>query len=674
MANTSLSTCQAVTTRSPKPNPPLFSDGAENLGTTGGTLTGPDSFTTVSLAAGEHAVGYLFGELSPSVAGSVYVDANSNGTRDPGEVGIPGVAVRITGPGAVDMTVTTDLNGDYLFASVPTGSGYTLTQTQPPGYGSLEAPVNTITALNVPLSGVTNQNFGEVLGSIGGRVYIDANNNGVQDGTEPGIGGATINVSGLNAGGQSVNITVTSAANGDYLVEGLLQGTYMVSEFQPTGYEDGKDAIGTVTAGASGAQDGFELPDRIVDVVLAINDDGVNYNFGEIGTSIAGTVFRDKAKNGTFEPGTDAPLAGQTVELFDSTGTVLLATETTAADGSYFFPYLKIGTYVVKETQPAGYANTVGVAGPNTRTVVAPAGGIGGLDFGETLASIGGSVWLDLDRDGVRDFVQPDGLDAIDPAIPGITITLSDTNPSTPDVVMVTDANGEYFFDNLAPDTYTVTESQPIANGDGADLPGSLGGTAAVNDVISNIVVVAGAVGASYDFAEVAAKVSGIVWLDSDLDGTVDGSETTRLANVEITLDDGDPLTTDPTAMTNAVGYYEFLAVPVGNYTIVETQPSGYASTSPASNQIAVEVAKDGLGVIADLADNNFGEALGGIGDRVWNDLDGDGVQDASEPGIPGVTVTITATIGGSALCPSSMSQTQLVPTDSPTCHSESGQ
>ena len=34
------------------------------------------------------------------------------------------------------------------------------------------------------------------------------------------------------------------------------------------------------------------------------------------------------------------------------------------------------------------------------------------------------------------------------------------------------------------------------------------------------------------------------------------------------------------------------------------------------------------------------------IGDFVWNDLNGDGIQDVGEPGVEGVTVTLTGTTG----------------------------
>ena len=55
------------------------------------------------------------------VSGSVYVDANSNGSLDGGEVKIPGALIQIT-PGPFYMS--TDVNGDYAL-NLPTGS-YTI--------------------------------------------------------------------------------------------------------------------------------------------------------------------------------------------------------------------------------------------------------------------------------------------------------------------------------------------------------------------------------------------------------------------------------------------------------------------------------------------------------------------------------------------------------------------
>ena len=83
---------------------------------------------------------------------------------------------------------------------------------------------------------------------------------------------------------------------------------------------------------------------------------------------------------------------------------------------------------------------------------------------------------------------------------------------------MQTDANGDYSFSDLRPsgvDGYTVTETQPAGLLDGIDTAGSLGGDAAVNDVISAIPVGSGDAGTGYDFGELPpATLSGTVFED----------------------------------------------------------------------------------------------------------------------------------------------------------------
>ncbi len=63
---------------------------------------------------------------------------------------------------------------------------------------------------------------------------------------------------------------------------------------------------------------------------------------------------------------------------------------------------------------------------------------------------------------------------------------------------------------------------------------------------------------------------------------------------------------------------------------------SGGMSFAPSTHD-AVRAAMDVL--IQDLECG--AAATGGVGDRVWNDLDADGVMDAGEPGLPGVTVEV---------------------------------
>ena len=78
--------------------------------------------------------------------------------------------------------------------------------------------------------------------------------------------------------------------------------------------------------------------------------------------SITGHVFFDRNHDGHFNFG-EHGLAGQTVQLLDSTNTVI-ATATTGFDGSYHFDKLAMGVYTVRVEVPAGYTLTT----PGTRS------------------------------------------------------------------------------------------------------------------------------------------------------------------------------------------------------------------------------------------------------------------------------------------------------------------
>jgi LPXTG-motif cell wall-anchored protein len=69
--------------------------------------------------------------------------------------------------------------------------------------------------------------------SIGDLVWNDANGNGQRDAGEAGVGGVVVTV---RNGGGSVASTATTAADGSYLVTGLVPGTYAVTIDVPTGY------------------------------------------------------------------------------------------------------------------------------------------------------------------------------------------------------------------------------------------------------------------------------------------------------------------------------------------------------------------------------------------------------------------------------------------------------
>ena len=94
----------------------------------------------------------------------------------------------------------------------------------------------------------------------------------------------------------------------------------------------------------------------------------------------SGTVYDDLNGNGVLDPG-DPGLQGWTVELLDSSGNIV-ATTTSAADGSYSFADLLAGAYTIEEITQSGWYQTQPTH-PYVYNVTATSGSsLSGLNFG----------------------------------------------------------------------------------------------------------------------------------------------------------------------------------------------------------------------------------------------------------------------------------------------------
>ena len=155
-------------------------------------------------------------------------------------------------------------------------------------------------------------------------------------------------------------------------------------------------------------------------------------------------------------------------------------------------------------------------------------------------------------------------------------------------------------------------------------------------------------------------QVGDRVWNDLNADGVQDANEP-GIAGVVITLTGG---TTSLTTTTDSTGYYAFGSSNVlgaGTYTVTATPPPGFRQTfdrddgwqiSSFSTPNSVPNVVLGVGQI--LTDVDFGYtrpslSTASIGDRVWSDTNGNGLQDIGEIGIAGVTVVLSAPIGPAA-------------------------
>ncbi len=146
----------------------------------------------------------------------------------------------------------------------------------------------------------------------------------------------------------------------------------------------------------------------------------------------------------------------------------------------------------------------------------------------------------------------------------------------------------------------------------------------------------------------VTGHIGDRVWEDLDRDGIQDGGE----PGVEgVTVDLYDDLGGFVgSKSTDADGEFLFTKVDPGDYFLDFELAAGFdlftIQDAGGDDTLDSDVDDDGETVtfavaIASTSDWDAGVILSQLGDRVWHDLDGNGLQDGGEPGVEGVTVTL---------------------------------
>ncbi|MFZ1599037.1 MAG: SdrD B-like domain-containing protein, partial [Anaerolineae bacterium] len=394
--------------------------------------TDPVGFTSttpndvgVSVPSGGSASANFGDNLPGSVAGTVFDDIDGDGVQDSPlhETGLGGVTIGLySSGGALLASTTTSGDGSYLFTNVAPGS-YSVRETDPSGWSSTTSNNVPVT---VPAGGLGHADFGDqLIASVSGVVFNDLDGDGVQDPGEPGIGGVTVQL--INPSTGSVVATTVTAGDGSYIFRSVTPGAYTVRETDPTGFNSTTPNDVSVSVPAGGA---------------AV----ANFGDRQVGT-VSGVVFNDINGNGS-QQGSEAGLAGVTVGLYDG-GNNLIATTTTAGNGSYLFLNVPPGSYSVRETDPAGFLSTT----PNSVNVTVPAGGSASANFGDQIialgaASLSGVVYLDSNGNGIHDPAETVG-------IAGAPVTIY--GPNGVIITRTTTITGFYSVTNLPPGIYTVT-------------------------------------------------------------------------------------------------------------------------------------------------------------------------------------------------------------------------
>ncbi len=565
----------------------------------------------IVLRSGAAGTNYNFGEVPlVPVSGTVYVDTGNFGSLDPSETGMPNGKITTLvlcttagvpcGDASPITTTSTPGSGTYTFPPQPSGIYY-VQEVQPAGYASSTANVQTVTLVALP---VTNVNFGETGANLSGTVYADLFKDGVfSGGTDPGISGVAMKLcltSAAAACATSPVATATTSLTGSYTFANIpappAGDSYFISENEATGplttYGNGTATVGTITGSGSTPNNGS--------------------------TSLAqqGPAFTGDSR-----------------------------------------------------------INLISFAMPTTTVVLGIQVEGLGYNFGE-ISSVGISGKVFLDRDFTNGTTGTFNV-STDRPLATVTITLCSAAPvagvcSAIVGTTTTSITGDYNFANVSPGDYYVLETQPAGYGSSSPNVVSVLGFGATT--VANV-----------NFADTGAEIKGTVYQDNDNSGTLNtGDVGIGSVQVQLCLDAACATVVQTTNTTPGSGTYTFANVPTppaGGYFIKEgVVPVGYVNGTTTAGTLTVAPASAGTlvgtadtpnsrisgvawpaptadfnGPVAVGVAYNFGETgspvlpptNANLSGRVWLDGNNNGVIDAAEPGIGGVTIVLTGTSSG---------------------------
>ena len=663
--------------------------------------------TTDNTSSADLTAGY-------TIAGKLYNDADASFSSSDSEAPYAGVTVALLkkdGTPVLDkdgnpVTAVTDADGKYSFPGLALGE-YTVSVVDPtsgPLAGTKPTEAYTgryKTTADVTIAEATGSvidvNFGFVKpASVGDKVWMDVNRDGLQDADEPAMPGVTVTLT--RADGTAVTdaegnpvASVTTDANGKYVFENLLPGDYTVTFTNPAGYE--------ATISDAGDDRGLDSNGSSASVSLAQGQDDATVDYGLVGTGVIGDqLFVDVNQSGGdgLDAG-DKPLAGVKVTLvWTGPGDITRTFETiTDADGKYRFENLLPGEYKVSVDpesllaaeplldvlthSPAGDVEAKKVVSADVKadkdklaqafklsasvTLTGEANSSLSQDWGFGISADTAitKVITDPDEEAQESFEFTPGKEVT------YTLTLTNNGPGAATGVKASDqlpsgvafvkaqGDGSYDPDSGVWDLSGLT----LAKGDVKTLTVTVAITGeGAGTLITNVAKITHQDQAGDDPTNNEASASfkggfnlgGSVYRDSD--GSYSKSETEqRFKDVTVALvgEDGTPvLDADGkpmTATTDENGAYRFVGLAPGAYRVVIVDPNAgdlagliptQAYTGRGATQANVTVTD------ASVQGVDFGlVAPATIGDRVWDDANGNGT-DEGEPGVPHATVILT--------------------------------
>ncbi|WP_151201433.1 SdrD B-like domain-containing protein [Pseudoalteromonas piscicida] len=269
-------------------------------------------------------------------------------------------------------------------------------------------------------------------------------------------------------------------------------------------------------------------------------------------------------------------------------------------------------------------------------------------------ARINGKVFVDANEDGK--------LQKEEVVLPGVVVTLKGRNILEQSLSreVKTNTKGEFEFAGLmASDLtgYTLSAEQKSPYLDGFDYQEKQKVTGSdQSDTFTKIILSEGQ-SANFTFTErvpiADAVISGRVFVDHNQNGVLDENDY-PLSSVELLLTGKDHVGKDVKRVeySDGTGLFTFSQLPAANpqgYQVSQSQPAGYIDGQDYTSEGKVvgadtvaDIMLSAAGVITDLRFTEQEDRSIEVDAIVFADLNHDGVKQADEKGIAGVTVTLT--------------------------------
>ena len=658
--------------------------------------------STVTLKPGEYNETYDLGVFQPASIGDfVWEDTNGNGIQDDGEPPVPNTIVRVTGPDGETHTTATDKDGKWSVDGLTPGVEYTVEFTPPAGYqvtkteqgedrGKDSNPLSSTVSLK-PGENNTTYDLGLIKpASVGDRVWVDENADGIQDENEKnGVPNAKVTVT-APEGVDEQPRTTTTDDKGNWRIDGLTPGVeYTVTFELPEGVSATKSLVGD-----DRGVDSNELSTKIT---LESGQHDPTIDLGVAPASIGDRVWLDEGDeekvgraDGIQDEG-EGGLADVVVRV-SRPGEEVRETKTDAG-GTWKIEGLTPGVddYRVEFDAPDGYRISPTKAGDAAVDSNGLSDKVAALKSGEFNDTYDLGLFIEVPETTtvttpvptVETTTVPTPCDCSPTTVPktvtskvpvpttktqSVPTTLTTkvpvptTVPTTTTQVMSTTKTTEVpvptTLTTEVPVPTTKTQAVPTTLTTQVPVPTTLTTEVPVPTTVTSEVPVPTTVPTtttqavpttvekpvpvpttvrSTTTAEAPKRgtIGDKVWEDTNGDGKEDPDEKTGIPNVPVVIVDKDGNEVTRT-VTDKDGNWKVDVEP-GEYT-VRYEPGDRTPSDPEQVKRTVTI-KPGekrddidLGVLPS----------GSVGDRVWNDEDGDGEQGEDEKGIPNVIVEVS--------------------------------